>query len=76
MRCGRPWNRVEWHTTPYGDGGGCFPLCEGCWASLVPVERVPYYDGLVDEWIRQSPDDAAEYDRKRRLIFMAVLRGE
>ena len=76
MKCGRPWNHVEPHSTPYRDGSGCFPLCEACWAGLIPVERMPYYDALVDEWIRQTPSETAEYEKSRRLIFLAVMRGE
>lgn len=74
-RCGRPWNRVEGHLTNYKKGSGCFPLCEGCWSKLHPVERLPYYDALINEWIRQLPSEVVEYDRKRNLIRQAVIAG-
>ena len=76
MRCGRPWNRAKGHSTPYGENGsGCFPLCEPCWSELLPAQRLPYYEGLVDEWIRQVPSETDEYERKRRLIEEAVMSG-
>lgn len=49
-RCEDTWDRVEGHSTPYGNGRGCFPLCESCWAALTPEERVPYYDMLWVKW--------------------------
>lgn len=75
MRCGRPWNRVEGHMTRYENGSSCLPLCESCWSSLLPAERLPYYEALVDEWIRQTPSEAEEYEQKRRLIEDAVMQG-
>lgn len=49
-RCGRPWCRVDEHTTPYSMTSGCFPLCEPCWAALTPEERLPYYETLIARW--------------------------
>jgi hypothetical protein len=67
---------VEPHSTSYTESTGCFPLCEGCWSSLNPRERVPFYGQLVDEWIRQSPEGIVKYERDRDLIFKAVLDGK
>jgi hypothetical protein len=47
-RCGRPWKGIECHATPYGNGRGVFPLCERCWSSLTPVDRLPYYERLAN----------------------------
>jgi len=75
FRCGRPWNRADEHATPYEEQRACFPLCEWCWSTLTPMERVPYYDALVNNWITQTPNEAVEYERKRTAIFRAVLDG-
>lgn len=42
------------HTTPFGDGHGCFPLCESCWQDLgTPEARLPFYEKLFSEWFHQ-----------------------
>lgn len=52
FHCGRPWKFVKGHTTDYGDGHGCFPLCETCWSELeTPEARLPYYRVLWNSWI-------------------------
>lgn len=66
---------VDSHVTSYSPTSGCFPLCEGCWSALAPEQRATYYDLLVDEWIRQSPADALEYEAKRQKIQKAVAAG-
>lgn len=71
----------EHHTTTYetreGGSSGCYPLCENCWSALTPKERMPFYDALVNEWMRQalSTQDAVSYDRERDLIYQAVMAG-
>lgn len=77
-RCQRPWNRVEHHDTAYSESSACFPLCVTCWALLTPEERLPYYDELVDEWVRQARthSEAREYLAQRGLIREAVLNGK
>lgn len=50
LRCGLPWTYVGHHTTWYGRGRGCFPLCTSCWTHLTPAERLPYYETLVSVW--------------------------
>ncbi len=63
---------VESHSTRYSESAACFPLCEGCWSKLTPKERLPYYDMLVEEWIRQMPSEEADYRRKQVAITVAV----
>lgn len=69
----------EHHSTPYGTNGSgwCFPLCETCWSALTPKERMPYYDALVNTWMSQAltTQEAVEYDKKRDLIYHAVMAG-
>lgn len=65
----------EPHTTWYGDGAGCSPLCEPCWQKLTPDERLPFYDALVATWIACLPQNTAEYLGKRELIREAVRLG-
>jgi hypothetical protein len=72
--------RNEEHTTYYAPGQGCFPLCERCWSSLTPAERLPYYDALVETWINCAGSWAdrayfASVSEKRALIREAVLAG-
>lgn len=74
-RCGATWDWAKSHETPYESGSACFSLCSRCWTSLTPQSRMPYYDALVNEWTRQLPEYAVEYDRKRDLIRKAVLAG-
>jgi len=54
-----------WHTTKFhfheDDPDepvhrGCFVLCEPCFQSLTPAERLPYYRGLWDLWKREGDD--------------------
>ena len=71
-RCRKSWKWVEPHTTNYAELRGCFPLCEGCWAELPPQGRLVFYDLLVDEWIRQLPEERESYERERELIAAAV----
>lgn len=55
-RCKTTWDFVHGHTTNYGGGSGCFPLCEKCWEGLMPEQRLPYYRQLYDEWVKQGRD--------------------
>lgn len=64
-RCGRPWAKVEPHTTYFGAYGlrGCFPLCEGCWSDLGhPEARILFYAALTDPW-RLSPEERLSLGR-------------
>ena len=77
-RCKTPWRFVTPHSTEYivatmeHAGHGCFPLCEKCWAALVPAERLPYYRLLVREWTMQGSHVDAD---KWAAIKAAVLEG-
>lgn len=64
------------HTTPYKRGNGCFPLCEGCWSSLTPEERLPYYQRLVHRWMWLTPEKTDDYKADAKLIYEAVLDGK
>jgi hypothetical protein len=73
-KCGVPWKYAEGHTTNYGNHGiGCFPLCEKCWASLTPKERLPFYEKLVKEWGKTGSPIPEE---KKTEIYKAVLEGK
>jgi len=56
FHCRRPWRvgsvGVEEHLTPHrSGGGGCFPLCQGCWEELgSAAARLPYYRALWEIW--------------------------
>lgn len=54
--CELPWSIVKEHTTYYGSGAGCFPLCQMCWEMLNPNQRLPFYERLFMEWERQGCD--------------------
>lgn len=72
-RCRLTWNRVEPHTTMYSEDRGCFPLCESCWSSLSPDERLPYYRELVwIKWSRWKDQSCEEWET----IKTAVLGGK
>jgi hypothetical protein len=51
LRCRTTWQFVEWHSTDYGHGRGCFPLCKKCWKDLgTPEARLPYYLTMFTQW--------------------------
>jgi len=57
-RCGRTWNIVkEFHDTPYTESSGCFALCQKCWEELTIEERIPFYEEMFDNWIKQGSKD-------------------
>lgn len=56
MRCRRAWAIVKPHITRYSTRKGCQPLCEGCWRTLTPQTRLPYYKRLRDLWITLIPN--------------------
>lgn len=70
-KCGMTWASVTNHITWYStNGNGIFVLCEDCWKSLTPHERLPYYRGKWEEWGRDDFPDAQWADIER-----AVLEG-
>jgi hypothetical protein len=72
LRCGRPWPNVTSHSTDYGGGRGCFPLCQSCWDILgSPEARIEYYAMLIAKW---ESDHPVEEDTKMA-IQKAVANG-
>jgi hypothetical protein len=68
---------VESHSTDFTEARGCFPLCEYCWKSLTPEQRLPYYAQLHNIWLTQSlPNHLAEVKDEWPLIEKAVLEGK
>lgn len=65
-KCNTTWKFVEPHLTNYKENEGMFPLCEKCWNTLTPHQRLPYYINLYNRWNR---DDETELE----LIKKAVL---
>ena len=41
---------------------GCFPLCEDCWHSLTPSERLPYYEKMFGDRRGDRGDHHTESD--------------
>jgi len=73
LRCNKPWNCVEHHTTNYTEHYGCFPLCERCWLKLgTPESRMPYYEQLWKSWIQSGDQPQEKWDQ----IKTAVLAGK
>lgn len=62
---------VRGHSTWHSDGFACFPLCEGCWSSLTPEQRVPYYREMLADWEQWAPVPT----ETRAAIVAAVLAG-
>lgn len=60
LRCGKTWDVVDGHLTPYAPSRMCFPLCEDCWAKLkTPEARLPYYHKMAKEWDAEDRDSHA-----------------
>ena len=70
-RCGMTWATVKEHDTPYETNRGMFPLCEACWSSLTPVERLPYYKSVWEMWEKDTPGHAKWED-----IEASVMAGK
>lgn len=80
FRCLTPWNYVEHHSTYYREGRGCFPLCEKCWAQLIPETREQYYWQLWLSWfstrgLATTNDDFYDLAQDWPMIQRAVRRG-
>ena len=79
-RCGMSWAIVQGHSTQYSPRHGCFPLCEKCWVTLSPKDRLPFYRESWDSHIKQQGKD---YDYNGRtieewwpLVEKAVMEGK
>lgn len=59
-------------TIPFNNvvGEGCFVLCEYCWRSLTPAERLPYYRKL---WIQNIKDTDYPEEAKRLLELWPLV---
>lgn len=66
------WVGVKAHATNYSISRGCLPLCEGCWSSLTPETRLPYYDALLELW--ESLDCVPDAETHTQ-IHQAVMNG-
>lgn len=72
-KCKGSWEHLDEHRTMYGNGSGCFPLCEQCWKKLgTPEARLPYYRMMWDSWVADGAEmPISKWDQ----IEAAVLRG-
>lgn len=68
-KCGWRWSIVKSHVTKTSGENGYFALCEHCWESLGPEERLAYYIGNGSIHAEQSPE-------VRESIRQAVLAGK
>lgn len=71
--CGRHWGIAKWHDTWYNGRAGCFVLCEECWKSLAPEQRLPHYLRLIERW-EKSGNEVSDIEKTE--IVRAVRRGE
>lgn len=80
QKCKLPWCYLDYHVTNYNQTRGCFPLCEYCWQSLTPEDRLPFYKDLLISWQRWEAILESEtkhnYINEWRLIRRAVLAGK
>lgn len=77
FRCYATWNRCSEHITMHSSTSGCFALCESCWMTLTPVEKLPYYADLMRLRIRQgSYPNRSERARVWDEISEAVIQGK
>lgn len=67
--CKRSWKWVDSHPTIYSESSACFPLCQMCWESFIPEQRLPYYRALFDEWERQSPQSENQWEQIRAAVL-------
>ena len=77
-RCGDTWDWATHHDTQYSETTSCFPLCETCWRSMTPEDRLPYYFDLLRNWLSQATDYeyAQEIMEKWPQIKQAVMEGK
>lgn len=69
-KCNKTWDVVPSHNTYYKMHTAVFALCEKCWQSLTPEDRVPYYKRMIDKYWSEK-DKNENWD----LIQSAVLEG-
>jgi hypothetical protein len=75
-RCNDKLNWKAKHHTSFGDCQSCHPLCEECWRTLKPDERLPFYRTMVDKWFQaRSFDDKRDFAQIYEAIKKSVLAG-
>ena len=79
-RCHVLWRVGNTHSTQWSRSSGTFPLCESCWSDLTIEQRIPYYDRLVDDWVKSgtfNPDyNGQSEDEVRTAMLTAVREGK
>lgn len=88
-RCGIPWKATIYHDTKYthkdhrqppevSDKHACFPMCQKCWESKRPIDRLVYYQRLFDTWNEDAKKYKTEPPAREHweAIRSAVLAGE
>lgn len=84
LRCHDSWAWKPHHTTYYNLSTGCFPLCDECWLSLTPEQRLPFYAEMVADFCSgtykgafdKSSEQIIEYLEDWPQIRDAVLAGK
>lgn len=51
----------------------CFPLCENCWASLTPQQRLPYYRKMWNDWKQDAI--AAKYEPRDEDVWKSIEKS-
>lgn len=74
FQCGASWEFTDGHSTLYDSNMGCSPLCDKCWSSLTPEQRLPYYRSLWVSWLGEVDDDLVR--ARWPAIEAAVLEGK
>lgn len=69
--CSRPFTQAAPKNTYWG-AGGMAPLCQGCWDTLTPEQRLPYYREVWQEWERINPVHNYQWEP----IEHAVMEGK
>ena len=72
---GKAFPGVESHSTPMSGGSGCFCLCEMCWSTMTPEQRLPFYRALWISWVNsgiERPWDICEWDQLRKAVLAEV----
>jgi hypothetical protein len=73
--CGARWCQVTPHYTRYEVDKCMFPLCEGCWSSKTPEERLPFYYVMFHYWCMLDAAQDKKIDRDWATIEKVVHLG-
>lgn len=74
-RCQDKANWKERHFTLYAPGLACGPLCQQCWATLQPLERLPFYLIFIDRTFSNGAYTSVR-DEILQQVKTAVLAGK